>query len=585
MKHKRLLSALIAWAILLCVAFGATACNSANQDAGQKAKYDITIVDGNNEVTAEYEEGYSLVLENPTKDGFEFIGYYVDGAKVESPYTVTSDAVITAKYVYGTLGQNLSDALKIYLQSEAFEKSVSSAKTAAAWLPLSYLRYVEGDFYTNSNAATFKKYMNMLDGLLIDGQISDSKWYGSAACEQGWYGITDYLYTYAIALNAYKEYLNGKGLVDNSADVYSEAIGKYLEKVDNWLSHNTEKYDILGDEVSQANLYYTGYNQWNRFSVSGYERLGQEKTKRLLECVALATGSDEGHAKFLEDYATLEPEYQAIKEERERIKPEVDALKVKYDNGEFASYSEYYTQLKALQATQTELETAFLNLANGFNFMARFKSFMPITQVSFGMSVTAYLAIIRANLSLDVNLPYVDNTVKSRYEKDEEGNFVKEGGTPNWVGPTGAPIAASLYRGEEWYDVEFEKYRQGYFPFTDGWNQPLSEMITLDLYGKFYNHTLTTGANVTPQWGLLTGYMHGIDMENYKVAKPVEGEPDTYNIISLWLDNLNTDENGNYVIKGNIDMAVAICYLAHINGIEAPTPLGVYNSADKVIKI
>ena len=110
-------------------------------------------------------------------------------------------------------------------------------------------------------------------------------------------------------------------------------------------------------------------------------------------------------------------------------------------------------------------------------------------------------------------------------------------------------------------------------------------MITLDLYGKYYNHTLTTGANVTPQWGLLTGYMHGIDMENYVVGQPVEGEPTEYNIISLWLDNLDTDENGNYIIKGNIDMAVAICYLASINGIEAPTPLGVYNSADKVIEI
>ena len=425
----------------------------------------------------------------------------------------------------------------------------------------------------------------MLDELIVDGKISDNKWYGSAASAQGWYGITDYLYTYAIALNAYKEYLNGKGLTDNTFDIYNAVISDYLEKVDNWLSHNTEKYDILGEEVSQANLYYTAYNQWNRFSISGYEKLGQEKTTRLLECVAEATGSNAGHEKFLSDYAKLEPKYQAVIEEQARIKPEVDALKAKYDAGEFSSYSEYYNQLKEVQATQKELETEFLNLANDFEFMSRFKSFMPITQVSFGMSVTAYLAIIKANLSLDANLAYVDNSIMARYEKDDQGNFVKEGGTPNWVGPTGAPIAASLYRDKDWYDVNFEKYRQGYFPFTDGWNHPLSELITLDLYGKYYNHTLTTGANVTPQWGLLTGYMHGIDMENYVVGQPVEGEPTEYNIISLWLDNLDTDENGNYIIKGNIDMAVAICYLASINGIEAPTPLGVYNSADKVIEI
>lgn len=579
MKNRRLLSALFAGIVSVCLVFGFFGCDTT------PAEYDITIVDGETRTTAKYEKGYSLVLEDLTKEGFEFLGYYLDDTKIESPYTVTSDAVIMAKYRYGTLGQNLSSALSTYLQSETFEKSVQSAETVSVWLLLSYLRYVDGEFYSNSNAATFKKYLNMIDELIADGKISDNKWYGSAACKQGWYGITDYLYTYAVALNAYKEYLHGKGLVDNSFDVYSEAIGEYLEKVDEWLSHDAEKYDILGEEVSQANLYYTGYNQWNRFSVSSYERLGQEKTKRLLECVAEATGSDVGHADFLRDYATLEPKYKAVKDEQERIKPEVDALKAKYAAGEFDSYSEYYSQLKELQATQTELETAFLNHANGFDFMARFKSFMPITQVSFGMSATAYLAIVRANLNLDASLPYVDNAIMSRYEKDEDGNFVNEGGTPNWVGPTGEPIAASLYRDKEGYDVSFEKYRQGYFPFTDGWNQPLSEMVTLDLYGKFYNHTLTAGANVTPQWGLLTGYMHGIDMENYEVAKPVEGEPKVYNIISLWLDSLDTDDDGNYVIKGNIDMAVAICYLAHINGIEAPTPLGVYDSADKVIKL
>ncbi|MDE6302791.1 MAG: hypothetical protein K2M36_04305 [Clostridia bacterium] len=583
MKNKRLLSAIIAGVLLLCLLFCAVGCDKGVTP--EKHKYTITIVDGENRTTAEYEDGYSLILEDLTKDGFEFLGYYVDGVKIESPYTVNSDADIIARYRYGTLGQNLMNSLKLYLESEEFEKSIANAKTASAWLPLAYLRYVDGEFYTASNAATFKKYLNMLDELIVDGKISDNKWYGSAASAQGWYGITDYLYTYAIALNAYKEYLNGKGLTDNTFDIYNAVISDYLEKVDNWLSHNTEKYDILGEEVSQANLYYTAYNQWNRFSISGYEKLGQEKTARLLECVAEATGSNAGHEKFLSDYAKLEPKYQAVIEEQARIKPEVDALKAKYDAGEFSSYSEYYNQLKEVQATQKELETEFLNLANDFEFMSRFKSFMPITQVSFGMSVTAYLAIIKANLSLDANLAYVDNSIMARYEKDEQGNFVKEGGTPNWVGPTGAPIAASLYRDKDWYDVNFEKYRQGYFPFTDGWNHPLSELITLDLYGKYYNHTLTTGANVTPQWGLLTGYMHGIDMENYVVGQPVEGEPTEYNIISLWLDNLDTDENGNYIIKGNIDMAVAICYLASINGIEAPTPLGVYNSADKVIEI
>ena len=581
----------------------------------------VTIIDLGNTTEQTVEKGTTITLENKQRNGYEFLGYYKENEKVDSSFTVTQDVTLITRYQYGTLAENLTNALKAYLNSQEFASSVSSARSASAWLPLSYLKYVEGDFYTSANAATFRKYINMIDELVVDGEIKDSKWPNSEACKQGWYGIIDYLYTFSIAMNGYKVYLQAKGLSDNTADVYMNAVSKYLTKVDSWLANSSVQYDILGEQVTQSNLYYQGYNRWNSFTYSSYYNsttgqyvMGQERARRLLECVAQATGTDEGHEEFLQEYAKLEEKHLAIQAEITRIKPDVDRLTAEY-NELNTRYNELSKQIRELEdgeekdrlieqrkevvsqrsavsseratvkATQTELENQFRDFGRQANYMAKFKGFLPVTQVAFGMSTTAYIAIVKANLSLNADIPYTDGTFIARYEKDEDGNFVKVGGTPNWVGPTGGPVAASLYRHRAEYDVNFEKCKQGYFPFSDGWNQPLDEMINLDRLGKFYNHTLGTGANVTPQWGLLTGYMHGIDMENYQVAEPVEGDPTVYNIISLWRNNLKVDDDGNYVISGNLDMAVAIAYLAHINGIEAPSPLGAYNSAEKVISI
>ncbi|MDE7078626.1 MAG: hypothetical protein K2O95_00740 [Clostridia bacterium] len=617
MKRKAL-SVILTLLIVVVTVMGMAGC----KDPAPQTEYCVvTVIDCGIETSLTVEKGATVTLEDKQRNGYEFLGYYKENEKVDSSFTVTEDVTLVTRYQYGDLAENLVNALRTYLNSQTFENTVASARTAAAWLPLSYLRYVEGDFYTNTNAVTFKKYINMINELVVDGEIKDVKWPDSEACQQGWYGITDYLYTYSIAINAYKEYLHGKGLTDNSADVYLEAIKKYLEKVDTWLGNSNVVYDILGDQVTQSNLYYEGYNKWNRFTYSSYFNstkgqyaMGQERTRRLLECVAQATGTDEGHEEFLSEYAKLEEMHLAIQAEAARIKPEVDRLTARY-NELTTQYNELSKQIRemedgdeknqlieqraavsqerssvisertSVQATKTQMENDFSNYGMKANFMAKFKGFMPVTQVAFGMSATAYIAIVKANLSLDANTPYTDNVFISRYEKDDDGNFVKEGGTPNWVGPTGAPVAASLYRDREEYDVNFEKCKQGYFPFSDGWSQPLDEMVNLDRLGKYYNHTLETNASVVPQWGLLTGYMHGIDMENYEVAEPVEGEPTVYNVISLWRDNLNVDDDGNYVIKGNLDMAVAIAYLAYINGIDAPSPLGAFNSADKVISI
>lgn len=148
-------------------------------------------------------------------------------------------------------------------------------------------------------------------------------------------------------------------------------------------------------------------------------------------------------------------------------------------------------------------------------------------------------------------------------------------------------MCASLYRNSEKYSAAYEKTMQGYFPFTDGWNQPLDEMVNLDRLCDYYNQTLSSGAGAVPEYALLTGMMHGINMESYVKESPATGEnaDERYNVITLWRNGLKTDENGNYIINNLTDMAVAIAYIAQTEGVSAPSPLGAYNQNSAVIKL
>lgn len=72
------------------------------------------------------------------------------------------------------LATELKESLKAYLQTDAFSNSVKDARTTQARVPLLYLRYVKGDFYTDEVVLQFKKYLNMIDGVIEDGKIKDS---------------------------------------------------------------------------------------------------------------------------------------------------------------------------------------------------------------------------------------------------------------------------------------------------------------------------------------------------------------------------------------------------------------------------
>lgn len=91
--------------------------------------------------------------------------------------------------------------------------------------------------------------------------------------------------------------------------------------------------------------------------------------------------------------------------------------------------------------------------------MPLWKGCLPVTQCAFGYSLPSVLALTAYNLGFDLQeaVPNSKTSLLAYYEKDENGNFKRNGGTPNWVGFTGRALASTTLRNEAEYDVKFEK--------------------------------------------------------------------------------------------------------------------------------
>lgn len=548
---KWLVSLFVCIAMLFCT----TGCNGARNTVDPTAtptpvntECMVTVVIDGNVSTKTLNKGDNITLEDQTKNGWVFKGYYDGEKQVTFPYTVSGDVTLTVKWEPDELTAGLTVSLKAYLQSEEFSDAVQRANTTQARLPLLYLRYVDSTFYSVDNVVQFKKYLNYINDIIDKGEIVDYKYSSSQVASTGWYGVLDYLYSWSLIYNQYMQWCNESGVTDNSFDIYIPMVERYINKIDTWSSKNANEYEYAGEKFNHANLYYKGYNILNGFGASKLETYNYEWFEGFLKIVAEQTGSTAGHEAFLKAYKKCDEH-----------------------NDDLRTYG----------------QSVLLPLYNDL---------MPVTRVAFGYNSYNTLPLVAANLGIKGATPFCDEFMLSYYDKDENGDFIKDGGTPNWVGFSGRPVCGSLYRDNERYDVVFEKTMQGYFPFTDGWSQPLDEMINLDRLCNYYNHTLGTGANVAPQYALMTAMMHGIDMEHYKKEASltytdengkdvIETGDEIFNVITLWRESLSTDEDGNYIINGFTNMAVAIAYLAQVNGIDAPTPLGVYSAEQSVIKL
>lgn len=547
----------LALAIVLVLSIALVACDQA------PTTYTLTLTQNGQTQTVSVKAGESYTLPTPQdRDGYVFVGWYDNDTLLDYTITPTRDMNIVGKWDrYDQLAEELKVSLKTYLESDAFKKSILTSKTTQSRVPLLYLRYVKGDFYDNEVVMQFKTYLNMIGGVCKDGRIGDSLFPASDAGKTGWYGVLDFLYSWSLIYNQYQQWCNETGNVDTSYNVYFDTIKAYLTNVDSYVSNSNVNYTFKGAEIMQSNLYNKGYNALNSLASStAANRLTYDDYVELLGLVAQATGNVDGHDAFLAAYKAIDFEtIDAADDKRQQL---------------------------------TTLKNKLIPL---------WKACMPVTQVGFGYGSYNVCLLTAYNLGFDLEqtVPGSRAYMLSYYEKDEDGNFKKNGGTPNWVGFSGRPLSAAALRDTKEYDVKFEKTMQGYFPYTDGWGQPLDEMINMDRLCNWYNHDLGTSANVAPQYGLLYGFMNGIDMEHYvkevyhsQVCKGEEckyhieeQDGQVYNIVTLWRDSLKKDENGKYVISTTTDMAVAIAYIAQIEGIEAPAPVGAYSKDFAVINL
>lgn len=253
-------------------------------------------------------------------------------------------------------------------------------------------------------------------------------------------------------------------------------------------------------------------------------------------------------------------------------------------------YNQYRQYLSAMNQTDESFDKYVVTIVN---YLKTVDSSDAYYGTAYGYDKASSIVLTLANLAYGpTNAPVSYNALLSYYDTDDAGNFTKYVGNPNWIGFTGRPLASgSLMRGEEKYSLVYEKTMQGIYPYDDTkadayYNYKIDDMINLDRLFDDYGKEIVSqyGSIGDSRYGILYGYLNGIDMTKY--TKSVD-DGKTYNVLQKWVDTLEKDSDGNYVLADGVDMAVAICYVyATTMGLNIPpTPVGSYSSATSVLSL
>ncbi len=468
------------------------------------------------------------------------------GTEVELPF-VKLKAIDRAD-----MTQKLKAGLSAYLQSSKFSNAMTKMTNANRML-FTYLRYLDVCYYglemKDSDGQTTTVLDAGLKKLVLDkittivnaeGRIDENLWYESTPKASGFYGYIDFLNTWAFSYQQYNDYLlkNGMTEADNEYAKYKPAIEEYLENIILFLMRD--------DGYTKAYNVYAALNSWGKIGTEGHpSTVGQavDEIKQMLTA--------------LPDYTD-----DVFNENKKWLLENVDRLRMT-DSEQMAS---------VMKGKASAMYSAIR------------------TRVAFGYSNINYFLMTYTNLGFEMKNSEAIKYVVERYEElyyelNEDGTYKPSTGC-NWVGFSGAPITRQLLKGlSDKYNVEYEKSQQAYYPFEDkGMSQQgLSAMVNLDRLYDWYNHTLSSGANVAPGYAVLTMYAHGIDPEHYTKGVETVNADNEYNLIALWVESCGYNEDGSVAINSPINMAIAICYLAHAQGIEAPSPIGMASAAEAVI--
>lgn len=158
----------------------------------------------------------------------------------------------TPKAEENALATSLKVAIKNYIASDDFAETKLKATTQDR-VPITYSRYLDANVYSDSDANSFKTNLSLIDSVIQDDALSDAL-YDADNCplytkssytydgvvyesKSGWQSIVDYVYSWSLMYNQYKQYLLKSGKSDSSFDKYVQIIKTYLSTVD-----SSEKY-------------------------------------------------------------------------------------------------------------------------------------------------------------------------------------------------------------------------------------------------------------------------------------------------------------------------------------------------------
>ncbi len=188
------------------------------------------------------------------------------------------------------VAHSLNIAVGDFLKSDDFNRMVLNANSTQARLPLSYLRYVKGKHFGNEAKESFETVLDYIRRLLDDDNAIDDTLFDKDPIlgeknDWGyirWQSTLDYLFTFSIVYNQYKQSLND---AFTKYDKYLPVIKDYLAKLDSSVAEDPSAY------IGTA----WGFQFWNVLPMTAYN-IGYDDVTPVSDIKMLSYYAKDGEA-------------------------------------------------------------------------------------------------------------------------------------------------------------------------------------------------------------------------------------------------------------------------------------------------
>ncbi|MDE6274179.1 MAG: hypothetical protein K2L87_03925 [Clostridiales bacterium] len=495
-------------------------------------------------------------------------------AQLEHRHSFTDGKCACGEYEDSAAGENakyidgLEGAVMKYISSASFKGNLVSSTTSAR-VPLMYLKYVSGSLFSAAQMEQITGYLDMIHTLQDDnGYIQDVLWDESAAQTQGWNSIIDYCFSWSEMYSQYLQYAHANDLTDKYASDKTSVL-HYVKSLNYWWQNPIPEKHFRLMGTDQPNVTIQGW-------VTKTINFTNGPIRRLARGLAGEGGSG--------GVSTWLPNLRDGILSLDEFFPEKHDLGMAWCDRVEREASNWDEEANGPIAQKVNWNWTYNPIVDDW-YNAFYEIYCPTVSGAFCFGGYDLALLTAYNLGADIDeyASYPKAHALSWYEKDEDGNYKNDSSTPNWIGFTGRPLVATVLHGEEGFDVDYEKSVQYYFPDHDTGMSAVKpeERVTLDRLAtdeSLMNIEMTGGSSASPQCMLLTAMAMGIDLEHYVSTTGVEA-----NLIEFWLKSLIKDGDGNYTVSTIDDAAMMIAYICQLKGIDAPSPMGLWNETLGVI--